>query len=500
VNLGEEIFEEPTEDAGPVSRETDLGNARRLVAMHGAGLRYVPQWGTWLVWDERRWRRDVKGVVFERAKDVVEALWREVAAESDSDRRKQLARWAAQSEAANRIEAMVKLARTEPGIAVEPDELDADPWLFNVANATVDLRSGALRRHQPGDLITKIAPVVFDPAAKCPTWLAFLERIIPDEAVRGFLQEAVGYALTGVTSEQVLFFLFGFGANGKSTLTETVQTMAGEYGRQAEPGLLLARQDPHPTGVADLMGARLVVATEVEEGRRLAEATVKQLTGGDRIRARFMRMDFFEFTPTHKLFLHGNHRPVVRGTDHAIWRRLRLIPFTVTIPREEQDKNLPIRLREELPGILSWALEGCLRWQRSGLTTPPAVMVATDDYRAEMDVLGSYLEEQCVVFEEAYVPAAALYRSYVAWCDANGEHALSQRRLGPALVERGFERRKHGSERRWHWFGVGLLEPMNPLNPDLVSNGHTRAHEARTGGKGPMGSWVHLEPSAEVAE
>lgn len=497
--ITEEAFEPVDEPA--VVRETDLGNARRLVEMHGRELRYVPPWGTWLVWDARRWRRDVKGEVVERAKSVTEALWAEVARETDSERRKQLARWAAQSETANRIEAMVKLARTEPGIAVEPDDLDADPWLLNVASGTIELRTGKHRAHQPEDLMTKLAPVAFEPASGCPTWLAFLERIIPDPAVRAFLQEAIGYSLTGVTSEQVLFFAHGAGANGKSTLTDTMQSLLGDYARQAEPGLLLARQDAHPTGVADLHGARLVIATEVEEGRRLAETTVKQLTGGDRIKARLMRQDFFEFTPTHKLFLQGNHRPVVRGTDHAIWRRLRLIPFTVTIPREEQDRRLVERLRRELPGILNWAIEGCLRWGRSGLSEPEAVVAATSRYRSEMDLLGGFLEECCVVDDHAKASAASLYKAYREWLDDNGERLVSQKSFGTALGERGFDKRKHGQDRRAYWFGVGLLNSGTDENGTSGINGHMRAHGSGTGEKGSdgfMGSPIARLPYAEA--
>jgi putative DNA primase/helicase len=488
----EAIPVESPEGAGGC-RHTDLGNAQRLLAMHGGSLRYVAPWATWLEWDGRRWRLDVKGNVMERAKTVPLALWAEAASETDPDRRKQLGRWAAQSEGVGRIEAIVKLARTSPAVAVEPDQLDANPWLFNVANGTIDLRTGALLPHRPTDLITKLATVAFDPAERCPTWAAFLQRIIPDASVRDFLQEAIGYALTGVTTEQVMFFLFGLGANGKSTLTDTLQALFGEYGRQAEPGLLLARQDVHPTGVADLQGARLVVATETEEGRRLAEATVKQLTGGDRIKARKMRQDFFEFTPSHKLFLHGNHRPVVRGTDHAIWRRIRLIPFEVTIPEDQRDRRLTDKLVAEAPGILAWAVRGCLEWQRRGLSQPAAVLAATSEYRTEMDVLGAFLEESCVLGEHALVSAASLYRAYQVWLDDNGERSVSQRSLGAALTERGFDRRKHGADRRWYWFGLGLGEPMNPSDPQNGISGRAGVRERGSGFKGPKGSWVQEE-------
>lgn len=490
--IGEEIYDRDPDVLGDGDdvdelHFTDVGNAKRLILAHGARFRYVAAWGAWHVYDGRRWKRDSKGEIVEAAKDVARSLWAEVAAaagtvdkaadagmsevaEIASRTRKALAAWASKSESANRIDAMVKLARTSPEVAVEPADLDPDPWLFNVANGTIDLRTGRLRAHRPQDMITKLSPVVYRPGAPCPEWVAFLERVIPDPEVRLFLQEVVGYAMVAVITEHILVFGYGVGANGKTTMLQALLTMSGDYGRQAEPDLLMARREAHPTGMADLMGARLVVSTEVDEGRRLAEATVKQLTGADRIKARFMRQDFFEFEPTHTLFLAANHRPVVRGTDHAIWRRLRLLPFTVTIPPEDQDHHLVDKLRAEMPGILAWAVEGCLRWQKSGLSMPKAVMAATEDYRVDMDVLGAYLDECCVVSEVAYVSSENLYRSYVEWCDANGEHALSQRRLGPALVERGFERRKHGAQRRWHWFGVGLLEPMNPTDPQLGLN------------------------------
>ncbi len=454
-----EDHQEPRDVGGALADHhlTDVGNAERFVLAHGRDYRYVAAWGRWLAWDGRRWRPDVKGKVYEAAKAVAADLWADVANETDADRRKALARWAGQSEGANRIEAMVKLARTTPRIAVDTDELDADPWLFNVANGTIDLRTGFLRAHRRENLITKLTAIGYDAEATCPKWGAFLDCVLPDAAVRAFLQEGLGYSLVGVVTEALLFFAHGGGANGKTVLLETMLGLFGEYGRQADPDLLLAARETHPTGVADLLGARLVTSTEIDDGRRLAEATVKRLTGGDRLKARFMRMDFFEFTPTHTLWLAANHRPVVRGTDNAIWRRLRLIPFNVTIAPEDQDHELVDKLRTELPGILNWAIDGCRRWQHQGISRPTAVMVATSEYRSEMDILGNFLTECCVTLPDSYVAAADLYRSYVSWCEANGERAASQRKVGLTLTERGFDRRQAGHERRWHWFGLGLL-------------------------------------------
>lgn len=462
-DLGDDHGDDPK---GP--RLTDVGNAERLVAAYGEDFRYVAAWGSWLVWDGRRWKRDTHGEIVEAAKAVAATLWAEVPGSCPCRRhRRALVAWATKSESANHIDAMVRLARTDFEMVVDTDQLDADPWLFNVANGTVDLRTRQLRPHRPDDLITKVAPVVYDPSATCPTWDIFLEQVLPDPEVRAFVQEAVGYSLTGTVTEHLLFFAHGGGANGKTTMLQTLLALFGEYGRQADPDLLLASREAHPTGVADLLGARLVVSTEIDDGRRLAEATVKRLTGGDRLKARYMRMDFFEFEPSHTLFLAANHRPVVRGTDAAIWRRLRLIPFNVTIAPEDQDHDLVDKLRKELSGILNWAIEGCRRWQRQGMSTPTAVMVATDEYRSEMDVLGNFLTECCVVLDDSYVASADLYRNYVAWCEANGERPASQRKIGLALSERGFERRQAGPERRWHWFGVGLLNART--DPTLVS-------------------------------
>lgn len=440
---------------------TDVGNARRLTYAYGDELRYVPQWNSWIAWDGRRWQPDAAGQVVERAKDVAADLYAQ-GLKATGDDRQAILKWALRSETAARIEAMIRLARSEPGIPVEPRQLDSDPWALNVRNGTLNLRTGEIRPHRPSDLATKLADVDYLPDTDAPTFLAFLERIIPDPAVRAFLQRAAGYSLTGCTSEQVLVFAHGAGANGKTTFLSALLATWGEYGRQAEPDLLLARGDVHPTGVADLHGARLVVCAEVEAGRRFAESQVKQLTGSDPITARRMRQDFWTFRPTHTLWLAANHRPVVRGTDHAIWRRIRLVPFGVTIPPAERDRHLAERLEAERAGILAWAVRGAVEWHLDGLGDPAAVIEATDAYRAEQDVTGDFLSDTCVVNAEAKVSAFDLYRAYTRWCDENGERPQSQRGLGAALTERNFERRKFGPARHWHWFGLGILGQVNP--------------------------------------
>jgi len=432
---------------GPVAAQhhnlTDVGNAGRLVEAHGADLRHVSAWSSWLAWDGARWKRDDTGTVVERAKAVARAVLTEAALEDNDDHRKALVKWARQSENAARIHAMIGLAESDPQVATRPDELDRDAWLLTVPNGTIDLCSGTLLPHRRDHRITKLAGVAYDPQARCPTWDRFLERVLPDPAVRAFVRRAVGYALTGSVREQCLFFLYGLGANGKSTLVATVMAMLGDYARQADPKLLMEQKhDSHPTNVADLQGARFVATIEAGSGGRLDETLVKQLTGGDRVKARFMRQDFFEFDPTHKLFLAANHKPVIRGNDHAIWRRVHLIPFTVTIADSDKDDRLPEKLAGELSGILRWAVEGCLEWQAGGLQVPGGVAEATDAYRVEEDLLGDFLDQCCVQEPDAEVAATDLYRAYQRWSEAAGDRTWSQAAFGRALSERGLDWRK----------------------------------------------------------
>jgi P4 family phage/plasmid primase-like protien len=415
---------------------TDLGNSGRLIAHHGEDLRYCYPWGRWLVWDGRRWAVDSSGEVHRRAKRTVKEIYREAGDATDDESRKALAKHAMRSEAENRIQAMISLAKSE--VPVMPEELDRDPWLLNVSNGTLELRTGELRDHRRDDLMTKLAPVDYDPDAEAPTWAAVLERTIPSAPVREFFKKLCGRAFSGDVSEHVLPVLYGTGANGKSTVLNALLEAAGEYGMQAAPDLLIAKRGNHPTEVADLFGMRFVASIEVEDGRRLAESLVKTLTGGDRVRARRMRQDFWEFPPTHKVFMAVNHKPQVKGGETAIWRRIKLISFTETIPAAEQDKRLPEKLRTELAGILRWAVEGCLEWRREGLQEPTAVTDATAEYRLDMDILAGFLEERCVVDSDAWAKFADLYGAYTAWCEEAGEKAETKRRFGERLKERGF--------------------------------------------------------------
>lgn len=438
---------------------TDTGNAERLVRKFGADLRYCHPWGKWLVWDGRRWVLDDTAQVERFAKKTVRSIYLEASKEEKDEVRKALAEWALTCESKAKRAALVELAKSEEGIPVLPQQLDADPWALNVLNGTLDLRTGQLRPHRRESLLTKLAPVAYDPQANCPTFLSFLERIMAhnDSMIR-FLQRALGYSLTGDVGAQCLFFPWGGGSNGKSTLLNTFLDLLGDYGTLAPADLLLVKKgETHPTEKVDLFGKRFAVCQEVEEGRRWAEATLKQLTGGERVKARRMREDYWEFEPTHKLWIAANHKPVVRGTDYAIWRRIKLIPFTVTIPEEEKDENLRQKLLREGPGILRWAVEGCLAWQREGLGIPPEVKEATETYRAEMDVLGEFLADCCEVKKEAKTSSKELYDAYAGWCQVNGERPLSKRNFGQRLEERGFCPHK-GTGGARYWLGLTVTQ------------------------------------------
>ena len=447
------------------ARCTDLGNARRLVQMHGQDMRYCYLWKAWIVWDGMRWARDNSGQVYRWAKHTVTRIYGEAQNALDEER-KELAKWAIKSESRDRISAMIELAQSEPGIAIQPEDLDTDAMLLNATNGTLNLRTLELQPHRREDYITKLTPIFYDELAQAPTWDSFLWRIMAGNIeLINFLQRTVGYALTGDVSEQCLFYLYGKGANGKSTFLTTILAMLSrDYATQAAPELLTAG-DRHPTEIADLRGLRFVASTEIEDGRRMAEGLVKQMTGGDVLKARFMRADFFQFEPTHKLFLAANHKLIIRGTDHAMWRRIRLIPFTVTIPDAEKDLKLVEKLRAELPGILRWAVSGCADWLGQGLNPPAEVTGATAEYRNEMDVLGRYLEERLMYGEFLTTQAADLYADYCAWCKDNGEKELSQIRFGRDLVDRGLNKATNPSNRRTYYQGVGLLHSGDADNP-----------------------------------
>lgn len=452
-------LQDPATDDTPL---TDLGNSIRFARKAAGKARYVGAWGKWILWTGQRWQADDAAKILTLAKGTARGIYDECKDAGDPDRQRALAKWAIRSQARERLAAMVDLTR--PDLAVDVEALDADPFAFNVRNGTLDLRTGQLRPHRPKDLITRQAAVRFDPAATCPLWDTFLDRILGgNAALIGYLQRYFGLCLTADIGEQILVILFGPGANGKSVLLDTVAAILGEYASEAPPGLLtVSRGSEHPTSVADLCGRRLVIASETDEGRRLRVQLVKTLTGNARLKARFMRADFFEFPRTHKLILATNNKPIISETSHAIWRRIRLLPFEVVISPAEQDRRLTAKLVKEGPGILNWLLAGCLDWQRDGLNEPAEVLAATAAYESEQDPLAEFLDGRCVLGPGVEVTRADLFGAYIAWAEeAKDRHPLDRASFYERIRRRpGIEdaqRRLDGRMTRL-FAGIGLLQ------------------------------------------
>lgn len=484
---------------------TDTGNAERLVAHHGQDLRYCTKWGKWLAWDGRRWAEDEHNVTRHRAKLTALSIYREAVAITGVDdrsqaRRKELATWASKSEARDRREAMVALAQSEPGVSISPTILDADPWLLNVENGTLNLKTGQLQPHRREDMITKLAPVVYDPHAEAPVFLAFLDSITKgDKELQSFLQRFFGFSLTGETIEHLLVSCWGHGSNGKSTLLKTFLRLLGDYAYQAPADLLMAKKnDSHPTDKAGLFKKRLVCCLETPPGRAMDETQMKALTGGDLVTARRMREDFWTFEPTHKLIIATNHKPQVRTTDHGTWRRQKLVPFTVQIPKSEQDKQLPHKLAAEFPGILRWAVEGCLAWQREGdLGEPKVVREATEAWREESDSLGAFLAAECELGEGFKAEAAGLFAAYQRFAVDTDADLMSKQAFGRRLTERGMVSERTKAARMW----AGLkLKPIKPQAGRGAEKSKTPEKKGDDDGKVTLSSGITGEDELDREE
>jgi putative DNA primase/helicase len=436
----------------PESSQSQL--AMRFVEQHACELRYCAGLGRWLMWDGSRWHIEPTYWAF----DLAHALCREAARAFD---RKEAVAVAS----AGTVAGVIQLARADRKIAATVEQWDADPWSITTPGGTVDLTTGELHASHPETYSTKCTAVTPEPLSSCPipTWLRFLDRTFAgDVQLIAYVQRMLGYALTGSTREHALFFGYGTGANGKSVLISTVAGILGDYHR-ASPieTFTTSGGDRHPTELAALRGARLVTATETEEGRRWAESRLKALTGGDTISARFMRQDFFDFKPAFKLLVAGNHKPGLRAVDEAVRRRFNLIPFRVTIPKAERDGTLTERLQAEWPGILTWIIEGCLLWQERGLSPPAAVLEATDAYLDAEDEMGAWLRECCIENPLASAPVKALYASWREWIEADGMKAPSCKAFSQALEARRFERCRSGKARLFKGLTLGAVAPRD---------------------------------------
>lgn len=449
-------------EKGPKYNLTEMGNAERLVHRNGQNLKYCIEFEEWLLWNGKTWIEDKKKQIERIAIKTFRELFVEASKEDDMSRRNDLIKWAQSSEKSSVF--LNSIARAEAIVPISQDELNTDRYKLNCTNGVIDLRTGNLLTHNRNYFMTKNTYIEYDPAASCPTWIAFLESIMKDEKgnikqeLIDFLQKAIGYTLTGDTSEQVAFFLWGTGRNGKSTFINIVKEILGDYGKQTNSDTFTSKQNDNGINndVARLHSARFVSAVESEDGQKLSEALIKQLTGGEPITARFLRKEFFEFIPEFKIFFTTNHKPIVKGDDEGIWRRIRLIPFTHTIPKDEVDKHLPEKLRNELPGILRWAVDGCIKWQHEGLGEPDEIKAATDEYKEEMDLLSNFIDEHCIITSTAKVSVNEVHKVYIKWADENGEYPMKLRAFSSRLQMRGFLKRKSTGNKTF-FFGIGLM-------------------------------------------
>jgi len=430
---------------------TDSSNALRLMREHGSDIRYNAAWKKWLVWTGKNWQIDEGFLIHERGMRMIRGIYDDVLKTDDYQERMDIEKYAKQSEAMRRRKAFIEAASLLPELNISSNDVDRDPWLLNVENGTIELATGLFREQRREDMITKTAGVPFDAGADCPAWKTFIREIMNYDAdLINFLQTAAGWALTGDTSEQVMFILYGSGANGKSTFLNTIMRILGDYAITASTETFMKRNgDQINNDIARLRGTRFVVTTEAEQGRRLSEPLIKQITGNDVLTARFLYGEFFDFVPTFKIYMATNHKPTIRGTDYGIWRRIKLVPFTNTITPDKQDKHLEQKLLKEGPGILNWLIEGCQRWFENGLDTPEVVTEATNEYRGEMDVIGNFIKEMCRQGQGYSIKARELFRCYQSWCEEQNEHACSERFFGLRLKELGFEQKRLGDGRYW---------------------------------------------------
>jgi putative DNA primase/helicase len=443
----------------------DVGNGQRIQALYGDIVRWCPEFKKYLVWDGMRWMLDDADMVRLLAQNVMTAFGVQAAKAGDES----MMRFAAGCRRSSRITNALREA--QPHLICHADQLDTDPWLLNFRNGTVDLRTSELLPHNPSNYITKLVEYDFRPGAECPLFLRFLERITgggPDVSQEAgersrrlilFLRRAFGYSLTGVTSEKVVFLLYGPHDNGKSTLLALFLRLLGPYAILLQIESLMARQyetNNSQADLADLKGARFVMTSETEEGQRLAEGKLKRITQGTgRIKAARKFENPIEFSESHKLWLDCNFLPVIRGHDEAIWRRLRTIPFDVVIPPEEQDRNLSAKLMKEAEGILAWAVEGAREWYAYGLPATTDVDDVGKEWRRDADQIGRFIDQSCTTVPNAQVSARALYSAYKEWAESSGERWETEKKFSDRMQERGFEKERKESGNLY--LGIGLL-------------------------------------------
>ncbi len=425
----------------------DMGNAERFVDLFGENVRYCYTEKKWYFYNSMRWSVDNLGVILRMADKCVEAmkaeakLYLQADEESGGDMAKAFEKHMKSSRSNKSKKAM--LNEIEHHLPILPIQMDRYKMALNTPSGIINLKNGDVKAHNPEYYFTKITSVDCAEAADCPRWLAFLDDIFAgDKDLIRYIQKAVGYSLTGSTAEQCAFFLYGTGRNGKSTFIDVIRDVFGDYAANIQPETIMVKSSQSNainSDIARLKGARLVTSVEPNEGVRLNEGLLKQLTGDDTVTARKLYSEEFEFKPEFKLWMATNHKPIIRGTDTGIWRRIHMIPFDVQIPEDKVDKNLTHKLKAEMTGIFKWCIDGCLMWQREGLQMPAAVLKSVREYRREMDVISAFIEDKCTL--EGTVQASMLYAAYASWADSNNEYCMSNTKFSTELAKR-FEKIK----------------------------------------------------------
>ena len=443
---------------------TPRGNAERLIRLFGTSMRFNHTDGKWYLWNGSIWYPDDNGGAFRRSEEVVVELYRFASEADDSAKREIRSQWARRCDGMGGYREMLEIAKNKHPITSTIELFDQDPWLFTCQNVTLDLQSGVVTEPKPSHFITKAASVVYDPDAKAPLWDAFLKDVFrdssgdPDGELISFVQQAVGYSLTGSMAEQMFFFCYGAGANGKSVFLSVIRDMMGDYARQTDFNtFLVQRNESVRNDVAALAGARFVTALESEEGKRLAMALIKAWTGGDPITARFLHQEYFTFNPVGKLWFASNTKPMITERNKGAWRRVCMIPFTVSIPPEMQDPDLEDKLLKELPGIFNWALDGLKKYLEVGkLELPSGVTNATKLYREEYDSIGSFIQSRVKYDKNAYILGKELYSAYEEFCEEAGYTPLGKRKFNQEIEsEPGVM--KSDFRQSIKWIGIELL-------------------------------------------
>lgn len=442
----------------------DTGNAERFVKNYQNIMRYSYIDKSWMFYDGKRWKVDNTGEIKKLSDEILEIQRQEIALCEDDEQEKAFLKHLRYSR--NNKGKTAMLRETEHRVSVLPDEFDKDVDVLNTQNGILDLKTGNLHEHGYDKFLSKIITTEYTEKTDCPKWIQFLHEIFDNDIeVINYIQRAVGYSLTGHTSERCVFFCYGNGRNGKSVFLDTLSNVLGDYAMNIQPESIMVKQGVTGASgdIARLKGARFVTTVEPNEGLRLNEGLLKQLSGGDRITARHLYGKDFEYTPEFKLWMATNHKPIVRGRDDGIWSRLHLIPFTVQIPEEKVDKNLKYKLQQEYTGILTWAFEGCLLWQREGLGMPMAVEDAISEYKSEMDVISAFLEE-CTVRGPGEVKARDLYNAYANWADENNEYKMSNTKFGKEISLRLSRIKRPDCN---YYSGIRILEGQKPYRINL---------------------------------